>query len=168
MSGHGIGLTSGNQSRYHAQEHGWIIGIMSVLPKPAYQDGIDKSLFKTDFLDYAWPEFGNIGEQPVYQKEIYSLSSTPDAIFGYVPRYSEYKYMRNRVAGDFTTSLDYWHLGRKFASDPALNSTFIKCAVASTTRIFAVTDPTVDHLYCQVVNNVSVVRALPFYGTPSF
>ena len=169
MAGHGIGLTNGNQCHYHAQEHGWIIGIMSVLPKPAYQQGIDKSFFKSDFLDYAWPEFANIGEQPVYNKEIYAFANAnPDDVFGYVPRYSEYKYIRNRVAGQFMNSLDYWHLGRKFATPPALNSTFIKCTPTATSRIFAVTDPTVDHLYCQVVNNVSVVRALPFYGTPAF
>lgn len=169
MAGHGISLTNGNNGSYYAQEHGWIIGIMSVLPKPAYQQGIEKNFFKTDFMDYPWPEFANIGEQPVKNKEIYAFANADtEETFGYVPRYSEYKYAKNRVAGAFLNSLDYWHLGRKFATPPALNSTFIKCTPEATTRIFAVTDPSQDHLYCQVVNNVSVVRALPFYGTPSF
>lgn len=167
MAGHGVAVTGGNYGSYHAQEHGWIIGIMSVTPKPAYQQGIDKTLFKTDFLDYAWPEFAQLGEQEVKNKEIFAFGTNDDSTFGYVPRYSEYKYARNRVAGQFTNSLDYWHLGRKFATQPALNSDFISCKPDSSMRIFAVVDPAVDHLYCQIVNNVSVVRALPFYGTPA-
>ncbi len=169
MAGHGLAITSGNHGSYHAQEHGWIIGIMSVTPKPAYQQGIHKSFFKTDFLDYAWPEFAQIGEQAVHNKEIYAWpASGQENVFGYVPRYSEYKYMPSRVAGNFLDSLDYWHLGRIFSTPPALNSDFIECKPSATTRIFAVTDPGTDHLYCQIVNNVSVVRALPFYGTPTF
>jgi hypothetical protein len=167
MSGHGFALTQGNNGTYHAQEHGWIIGIQSVLPKPSYQQGVPKNFLKANFIDYAFPEFANIGEQPVLNKELYVASSDPNGIFGYVPRYSEYKYKPSIVAGDFQTSLNYWTLSRIFASDPALNGNFIECKPADTMRIFAVSDPNVDHLYCQVVNNISVIRALPFYGTPS-
>ena len=170
MAGHGIATTAGNHGSYYAQEHGWIIGVMSVLPKPAYQQGFEKNYLKTDFLDYAFPEFANIGEQAVENREIwpsFTDQNVAEGTFGYVPRYSEYKYKKSIVAGNFLDNLDYWHLGRIFNSQPALNSDFIECKVAETTRIFAVTDDTVDHLFCQVVNNVSVVRALPFYGTPS-
>jgi len=168
MAGHGIAVTSGNHGSYHAQEHGWIIGIMSVLPKPAYQQGIPRNYIKNDFLDYAWPEFANIGEQAVLNHEIFAYPNSGDTgVFGYVPRYSEMKYARNYVAGNFLDSLDYWHLGRIFATPPALNQDFIEVNPSDTTRIFAVTDDTVDHLFCQIVNNVTVVRALPFYGTPS-
>jgi len=167
MAGHAISVSSGKSGSYYCEEHGYIIGIMSVMPKTAYQQGIPKTFLKKDPLDYYWPSFANIGEQEVTVNEIYAYTNNANNTFGYVPRYAEYKYMPSRVAGDFRTSLDYWHLGRIFSSEPALNQTFIECAPANTTRIFATEDSTVQKLYCHVLNKVKAVRPMPKYGTPS-
>lgn len=166
MAGHGISVSSGRSGSYFCEEHGYIIGIMSVMPKTAYQQGIPKTFLKNDTLDYFWPSFAHIGEQPVTNNEIYAYTSTANDTFGYVPRYAEYKYMPSRVAGDFRTTLDYWHLGRKFDTQPALNGTFINCE--PTKRIFAVEDPEGDSLYCHVLNKIKAVRPMPKFGTPMF
>jgi hypothetical protein len=166
LAGHGISVSSGRSGSYYCEEHGYIIGIMSVMPKTAYQQGIPKTFLKNDTLDYFWPSFAHIGEQPVTNNEIYAYTSTANDTFGYVPRYAEYKYMPSRVAGDFRTTLDYWHLGRKFDTQPALNSTFINCE--PTKRIFAVEDPVGDSLYCHVLNKIKAVRPMPKFGTPMF
>jgi len=167
MAGHALSISSGKSGSYYCEEHGYIIGIMSVMPKTAYQQGIPKTFLKNDTLDYYFPSFANIGEQPVTNNEIYAYTSTANDTFGYVPRYAEYKYMPSRVAGEFRTTLDYWHLGRIFATQPALNSAFIECKPEDTTRIFAVEDGT-DPLYCHVYNKIQAVRPMPKYGTPSF
>jgi hypothetical protein len=166
MAGHGISVSSGRSGSYYCEEHGYIIGIMSVLPKTAYQQGIPKTYLKNDTLDYYWPSFAHIGEQAVENQEIYAYTPTRSDTFGYVPRYAEYKYMPSRVAGDFRTTLDYWHLGRKFQSQPALNGAFINCE--PTKRIFAVDDPGGDSLYCHVLNKIKAVRPMPKFGTPMF
>lgn len=166
MAGHGIALTSGKTGSYFCEEHGWIIGIMSVMPKTAYQQGIAKKFLKNDNLDYFWPSFAHLGEQPVTLNEVYAYTaSSGNDTFGYVPRYAEYKYESSRVAGDFRTTLDYWHLGRKFASQPALNADFIECKPAETKRIFAVEEGA-DSLYCHVYNKIMAVRRMPKFGTP--
>lgn len=167
MSGHGISVAQGNFGSYFCEEHGYVIGVMSVMPKTAYQQGVPKMFAKfLDRLDYYWPSFANIGEQPVQNQEIYAGSANPIGTFGYVPRYAEYKFMPSRVAGQFKTSLDFWHLGRIFASEPALNEDFVVCN--PDTRIFAVTDPTVDHLFVHVLNKVQAIRPMPKFGNPSF
>ena len=166
MAGHGVAVTSGKYGNYYCEEHGYIIGIMSVMPKTAYQQGIPRTFLKNDTLDYFWPTFANIGEQEVQNQELYAYTSSNEATFGYVPRYAEYKYMPSRVAGEFRTTLDYWHLGRIFNSAPALNQTFIECAPANTKRIFAVTDAGTDSLYCHVLNKIKAIRPMPKYGTP--
>ena len=166
MAGHGISVTSGKGGSYFCEEHGYIIGIMSIMPKTAYQQGIPRTYLKLDTLDYFWPTFANIGEQEVQNQELYAYTGTGTNTFGYVPRYSEYKYMPSRVAGEFRTTLDYWHLGRIFDSQPALNQTFVECAPANTKRIFAVTDENTDSLYCHVLNKVKAIRPMPKYGTP--
>ena len=167
MAGHALSISSGKSGSYFCEEHGYIIGIMSVMPKTAYQQGIPKTFLKNDTLDYYFPSFANIGEQPVQKQELYAYTSTKEDTFGYVPRYAEYKFMPSRVAGEFRTTLDYWHLGRIFATEPNLNSTFIECKPEDTTRIFAVEDGT-DPLYCHVYNKIQALRPMPKYGTPSF
>lgn len=168
MAGHGISVTGGNAGYYNVEEHGWIIGIMSVMPKTAYQQGTPKMWLRRDNLDYYWPSFANIGEQEVKNREVFEFGANPDDTFGYVPRYAEYKFCNSRVAGDFTTSLEYWHLGRKFAGLPTLSQEFIECSPEDTTRIFAVTDENVQHLYCHVLNKITAIRPMPKFGTPMF
>jgi hypothetical protein len=167
MAGHALSISSGKSGSYYCEEHGYIIGIMSVMPKTAYQQGIPKTFLKNDTLDYYFPSFANIGEQPVTNNELYAYTSNQNDTFGYVPRYAEYKFMPSRVAGEFRTTLDYWHLGRIFATQPNLNQSFIECKPEDTTRIFAVEDGT-DPLYCHVYNKIQAVRPMPKYGTPSF
>jgi hypothetical protein len=168
LAGHGISVSSGRTGSYYCEEHGYIIGIMSVMPKTAYQQGIPRTFLKNDPLDYFWPSFAHIGEQEVQLQELYAYTSNKEDTFGYVPRYAEYKYMPSRVAGDFRNTLDYWHLGRIFASEPALNQDFIECTPDATSRIFAVEDPDAQKLYCHVLNKIKAVRPMPKYGTPTF
>jgi len=168
MAGHGISVGSGRSGSYYCEEHGYIIGIMSVMPKTAYQQGIPKTFLKNDPLEYFWPSFAHIGEQEVTKNELYAYTENANETFGYVPRYAEYKYMPSRVAGDFRTTLDYWHLGRIFDTEPNLNQDFIECTPDATSRIFAVEDPEAQKLYCHVLNKIKAVRPMPKYGTPTF
>jgi hypothetical protein len=165
MAGHGISVSSGRSGSYYCEEHGYIIGIMSVMPKTAYQQGIPKTFLKNDTLDYYWPSFSHIGEQPVQNNEIYAYTATGEDTFGYVPRYSEYKFMPSRVAGDFRTDLDFWHLGRIFDEQPSLSAAFVECE--PTKRVFAVEDG-VQSLYCHVLNKIKAIRPMPKFGTPMF
>lgn len=166
MAGHGISVTTGKYGKYFCEEHGFIMGIMSVMPVTAYQQGIPRQFLKTeDPFQYFWPSFAHIGEQEVLNKELYAFQGSAGAnTFGYVPRYAEYKYMPSRVAGNFRNNLDYWHLGRIFESAPALNQAFINCVPDK--RIFAVTDSGVNSLYAHVLNKVTAVRPMPKFGTP--
>ena len=166
MAGHGISVSGGNEFSYSVEEHGWIIGLISVTPDTAYQQGVHRSLLREDRLEYFWPTFANIGEQEVKKQELYAATSDINGVFGYVPRYAEYKFLNSRVAGEMRTNLDYWHLGRIFASEPNLNGAFISCDPS--TRIFAVEDEGVDNIYGHIFNNIKAIRKMPKYGTPTF
>lgn len=165
MAGHGVSVGKGYNGSYYATEHGYIIGICSVRPLPAYQQGIPRTFLKFDPLEYFWPSFAHIGEQAIQNKEIYAYTPTGASTFGYIPRYSEYRYLANRVAGEFRTTLAFWHLGRIFANMPVLNQEFIEIPDDFPERIFAVQDGT-DYLYFYLVNKVIARRRVPVYGTP--
>jgi len=167
MAGHGLSVVNGYGSGYFVQEHGYIMGIMSVLPRTAYQQGIPKHFLKTtDPFEFFWPQFANIGEQEVKNRELYAYTTDGNLVFGYVPRYAEYKYAPSRVAGEFRNTLNFWHMGRIFDNAPLLNQAFIESD--PTHRVFAVTDPDEHKLWIHVYNKVKAIRPMPKFGTPTF
>ncbi|AXL14929.1 major capsid protein [Microviridae sp.] len=169
MAGHGISVGTTNKFKKRFEEHGYVMGIMSVLPRTGYQQGIARHWQRTDKTEYYWPEFATLGEQEVKDSELYFNATDPqpteEGTFGYQQRYAEYKYGVSSVHGRFRDNLDYWHMGRKFDSAPALNTAFVNAD--PTDRIFAVTDPDEHHLWVQVYNKVLARRPMPFFSNPS-
>lgn len=184
LSGQAESFVDSNQFSYYAQEHGFIIGIMSVMPKPAYTQGIERFWHKTgDRLDYYFPEFAHLGEQEIMNIELYAggngeVNEVQYGTFGYTPRYAEYKFMPSRIAGDFRDTLKFWHLGRFFDDSPVLNDSFLSI-IDGYKRIFAVQDLPSDNveeggkvrsfncIYAHVFHSVSASRLMPKYGTPT-
>ena len=177
MFGHGLSVGRTNRFTYRCQEHGWVIGFMSVTMRTAYSQGIPKMFSRSDKFDFAWPELANLGEQEIKSKEVfYAFEDTEQAanqaVFGYIPRYSEYKFMNDRIAGDFRSTLGYWHLGRNFTTRPALDVNFTSIYEDGDSkeetfrRIFAVQDGT-DYLWMQLFHNLTAKRPLPYFGVPS-
>ncbi len=170
MAGHGLSVGSSDNVNYRCEEHGFIIGIMSVMPKSAYQQGIPKQFSKFDKFDYYWPSFANIGEQAIQNQELYfdeSDSKNYDT-FGYTPRYAEYKYIPSSVHGEMKDTLDFWHMGRIFQNRPSLNESFIECDGSGDDidRIWAVEDAP-ENLYVYLHNNIKARRPMPYFGTPT-
>lgn len=166
MSGHGISAGRTRSFRYRAEEHGFIFTLMVIRPKTAYQQGVPRMYSRKSIFDYAVPVLANIGEQEVLNKEVYFdfNDGLNDETFGYQPRYEEYRHINSSVAGDFRDTLSHWHWGRIFDERPTLSSEFMQCNPSS--RIFAVTDPDIDHLWCHSKNIVTAIRKLPRFGTP--
>lgn len=168
MAGHGISVGRGKYTKYYAEEHGFFITLLNIRPKTAYSQGVPKKFSRFSPLDYAWPSFAQLGEQEILDREVYYRSDEPERnndVFGYTPRYSEYKYANDRIAGEFRTSLMHWHLGRTFSAPPSLNESFIQSNMSN--RIFAVQNAGTHQFYLNIKNNLSVRRKLPKYGIPS-
>ena len=189
MAGHGLAVGKTNKFKKYFEEHGYVIGIMSVIPRSSYSQGIPRKFLKFDKLDYAWPEFAHLGEQEVMNKELYydfdqdpgsNLDNTNqdyigNRAFGYQSRYAEYKQCSSRVCGDFKTTLDFWHLGRLFSGRPNLNGNFVQVTPDDSKRIWAVqelVDPEtgeakpIDHMWVMINHRIKALRQLPYYGTP--
>ena len=174
MAGHGIAVGRSRQFRRFFEEHGFIIGIMSIMPKTAYAQGTQRVFHKFDRFDYYFPEFAHLGEQEVWNSEIYQ-GNTPQndgaqsGTFGYQSRYAEYKYYPNTVHGDLKTSgFENWTLYRKFASKPVLNDEFIdvNSDEEDLGRIFPVREGDYGQFIVQLYNNVKAVRPMPKHTIP--
>lgn len=105
--------SSSFHTSYTANEHGWLIVIQIMRPVTGYYQGLDKVLTKFDKFDYFTPELECTGFQPIYNRELFygGDKAYRDGIFGYAPRYAEYKYKNNRVTGDYARA-DAPHLNR--------------------------------------------------------
>lgn len=170
MAGHGFSVQVAHGFKKSFEEHGYVIGIMSVMPRTAYQQGVPRHWSRASRYDYYWPEFANLGEQAVLNKELYVANDgLNDGVFGYQGRYDEMRRRESSVHGKFrlppgSAGLDFWHMGRIFSSRPTLSSAFV--TADPTTRIFAV--PTQDSVLVQVMHHVKAVRPIPLLGEPGF
>lgn len=148
-------------------EHGYVIGLISARADLTYQNGTDRFWFDSTRFDMYWPEFANLGEQAVLQREIETLGTGADTgVFGYQEAWAHYRYKPSKITGLFrsnaTGTLDAWHLSQDL-STPALNSTFI-VENPPTTRVKAVSsDP---DLLMDVYHKLICARPMPLYSIP--
>ena len=163
--GKGKASVSARVRKYRVEEHGCIIGLMSILPKAVYANGINHFFLQHDKFSFYFPEFANLGEQEIKAKEVAVTSDMVDANgvitdddFGYTPRYAHMKFIPNQVNGDFLRSgMRHFTQYRQFGSQPTLSDSFItvKSTSDGINRIWAVEDDvSYDHFWCTIFNQV--------------
>lgn len=166
MAGHGISAGVNNGFKHYFEEHGYVIGLMSIMPRTGYQQGVPRDFTKFDNMDFYFPEFAHLSEQEIKNKELYVSTDKTynEGTFGYTPRYAEYKYHESEAHGDFRGNMSFWHLNRIFTDKPNLNTTFVECNPSN--RIFATSGTQDDKFWVQIYQDVKALRLMPKYGTP--
>lgn len=163
LAGKGISVDGQFCGKYRATEFGVVVGLMSVMPRTSYQQGINRQWLKQTKYDFYFPEFANLSEQAVTNQELYAQANDEDTkIFGYQGRYDELRVKQSLVCGKMRETFDYWHLGRKFENQPKLNSDFVTCNPSK--RIYAVQNE--PGLIVSVANLIKAVRPLPIQSQP--
>lgn len=167
MAGRGVSVGNDDFIEYIAPDNGFFIEICCALPRTNYQQGLAPMFHRFDRLDFAIPDYAQLGEQQVPQRELwYSADDTDDETpFGYQSRYYDMKYQRDRTSGSFKDSLSFWTWSRIFDQAPIAGKEFIE--VRPDYRQFAVTDKNVEHIYVHMWHDIQVNRCLPVFGTPS-
>lgn len=127
LYGHGIAGLRQRPYRKMFEEHGWMISVGCVRPKAIYQNGIPKRFLRTEPTDFWHKELELLPWQEVSELEIYG-AGTASNVFGYVPRYDEYREVTSYVSGTFRGGTEEdWTYAREFAVAPTLNSSFVTC-----------------------------------------
>lgn len=160
QAGQGISASDVSRFKRKFEEHGIVIGIMRIVPKTAYYQGVSRDLLRVAQGDFAMPQLSHLGEQSIKNCELYFASQNPEGTFGYQSRYADYKYKPDRVHGDFKTpQLDYWHMARRFDEEPQLTPEFQKIDADSVqSNIFAYGES--DTLLCDMYHSVIAERKL--------
>ena len=113
-------------------EGGFLLVLGCVRPVVSYSQGLDPLITKLQPYEHYWPVFDNIGNQPVYTRNLYLSHEFSDAndVFGYAEAWTEYRIKQNRVSGlmrpDVTGTLSSWNYSLYFDGTPYLDSKFIE------------------------------------------
>ena len=171
QAGHAISMSGSQRIGYHCKEHGWLMTLTSIKPRPSYMQGLHKSMVRQDYYDYAIPHLQHIGDQRVTLQELYLDVDSADKLdntFGYQSRYADYKTVNNSVHGELRDTLTYWTLVQQFGpTTPQLNVEFIGADKgAMFNRIFVDTNPNAHNFVLYQLNDCSVSRVLDAFSDP--
>lgn len=151
-------------------EHGVFIILMSARSNITYQEGLLRELSYRTRYDWYQPEFSNLGEVAMLNKEIYMQgTSADDQTFAYNEYGYELRYGMNRVSGEmrsnYATSLDSYHMADDYSSLPTLGSAWIQ-SNTPISRNIAVSASTADPIQLNTIMTGSITRTLPMYSIP--
>lgn len=153
-------------------EHGYIIGVMCARHNLTYQQGLHKMWTRRGRYDLYWPTFAHIGEQPLYNRELYATGNEENdsKVFGYQEAWAEYRYKPNEVTGAFRstvgTNLDEWHYADFYNSQPILSEGWMQATGVDVDRTLAVTSELHDQLLFDIRVDAKATRVMPLYSIP--
>jgi hypothetical protein len=167
----GTALAQGHGFTYHAQEHGYIIGLVNVRADLTYQQGLPRMWSRETRYDFYFPVFAHLGEQAILNKEIYVTgTSTDDDVFGYQERWAEYRYKPSQITGLFRSTsagtIDPWHYSQNFTTLPLLNDDFIVDTppIERTTAVGAAANG--QQFLMDAFFDCKMARPMPMYSVP--
>lgn len=165
--------SNGYVGRFHSTDYGFIMGVMIVSPEVVYADGVEK--FWTDKVqsDLYFPEFANLGFQPILNQRVFvsDNDNVNTNLFGYSTRYLEYKTRLNRVAGllqlkDTDLLFSAYAQSRYYPSAPSLSLQFVTMSPMNLRRDW-LSYPNQPAFKVQFASDITAIRALPYQCQPS-
>lgn len=105
-AGKGTAFDGKGNFEFETKEYGYVIVVNDITPDVAYYQGIDRNICHKTFLDFFQPQFEKLGTQVTLQVEANGDFTSDDyeSIFGFMPRYAEYKTSRDVVSGLFSVN----------------------------------------------------------------
>lgn len=155
-------------------EHGFIIGLMCARYDHSYQQGLERMWTRKDRFDYYWPALAHLGEQAVYNSEIFAAEDSEpgklSGVFGYQEAWAEYRYKPNYITGqmrsDYAQSLDIWHFADNYSQAPRLSAEWIREDKTNVDRTLTVKSNVANQIFADIYVKNKCTRAMPLYSIP--
>lgn len=172
----GLGSASGRSHvfKFSSHDYGYIMGVMIVSPEVIYTQGVDRLWTDVHQSDIFYPEYANLGYEPVLNRELYVSGdeAIDNGLAGYQTRLAYLKQRRNVAGGLFSLPqgndklFSAYVQAREFDSLPKLSAEFVSMSPENVRRDWlSFTKQPAFKL--QFASNLTVVRALPFQSTPN-
>lgn len=175
----GVGGSSNSQSigSFRADDFGFIMVLMTIIPDTQYVQQNEHWMFDKLPDDFYMPEYEQLSYQPIPNKMLVATGDTDpdngdDGLFGYSNRYVYLKQRDSIVRGRFALPVDvdeYYHnyaQARIFADSPKLSQQFVTVYPPNIDRSFlnATGEPA---FLVQFFSNVSGVLPLSYVSQPN-
>lgn len=162
-------------------EFGYLYLLCTIRTDHLYSYGVPKMFMRYNSLDFYQPTFANIGEQPVYQCEIFATDKNqkygPDgiltkdpAVFGYQEAWAQYRYLPAMVTGNLAPyahdqTLAKWSYVDRYVSAPILSASWVQQSDKNIAN--SLVDTHTDTQFLLDFEAVfDITRAMPAYSTP--
>lgn len=151
-------------------EHGVFMILISARSNITYQKGLQRELSYRTRYDWYQPEFANLGEVAIKNKEIYTQGTSADNdTFGFQEYAYELRYSENRVSAEmrsnYATSLDSRHMADDPVTLPTLSAGWIQSNTAISRNI-AVATTVADPIQINSFVTGKIARTLPMFSVP--
>lgn len=158
---------------FSATEPGFLMGLCCVRTNQTYSQGLHPMWSRKRRFDFYWPNFANLGETPVFRRELkvaaYDHMDNDLEVFGYQEAWSEYRFMNNTVSGMLDPAYDSttpWTYAALFGGAPTLSEEFIYEDPTFLDRTLSVSSSVEDQFICDFYFNITAVRPMPVYSVP--
>lgn len=163
-----------NSFTYSATEHGILLCVGCVRAAQTYSQGVPRWMSRKRRFDFYDPAFANLGEQPIYNKEIYvtgSRGGIDDEVFGYTEAWAEYRFSPNRVTAYMRPGVDgtlsAWNYSEEFKSTPTLSAAFLAARADVIDRTLAKSSEITHQFFGNFCFNATWIRPMPTYSIPA-
>lgn len=118
---------------FHADDYGYIMVVMSIIPETIYTTGINKLDTSLTMEEQYFPIMNNLSAEAVLNKEIYVSGNeeVDNDVWGYAERFSEYKSRRSKAVGlsELPAEISAFDsaliMARRFNQSQDLNADFV-------------------------------------------
>ncbi len=128
---------------------------------------------RKDRLDYYFPILANIGEQPIYTKELFYYNDgfdSLDEVFGYQEAWADYRYKPSIVTGEMRSGIDKslqsWHFADYYQSKPTLSADWIAEDKSNVDRTLAVSSKLANQIFGDFYVKNFTTRVMPVHSIP--
>lgn len=172
MTGKGISAGSGDIGRFHSDDFGYLMIVMSIMPDTYYCQGLEKTDTYETPEDFYLPDRAKLGMQAILNKEIYNdpTSGDNDKVFAYQNRFDELRYNQNEVHGKLAdpnnNSFFPYIQTRYFEACPTLSPEFLTTE-SNISKDWLTSVDEVPYIY-QIAFNLRGVRPLPYRAEPEY
>lgn len=162
--------------RRYFDDYGYLMAIVSFIPDPSYSQVLPKHYLTQKPLDYYFPEFSQLGMQPITYEEICPIQSHFEYLnhpekkltdtFGYQrPNYDMVQKL-DTLHGLFRTEMNDYVINRLFKDRPELGNDFLTIKREETNSIFQFTKSD-DTIIGQIAFKIHAKRPVPRVVIPN-
>lgn len=157
--------------KFTASEHGFLMVLASLVPRPVYGSGTERRNFRLKVSDFAFPLLAGMGDQAILKNELTGISSDTST-FGYTDLYAEYKFRNDKVHGLLADgqSLERYVLQRSFEEDssPSISSNFLLIPTNYLDQVQAVkTSESGYNYWSEIYFPYKKISTIPAYSQPT-